>query len=179
MAIRPMRYLPDQILHTRAVSVKARDIRDLAMQQLIDEMVESMHHYNGVGIAANQVGSRYRVCIIQRPEEDIEPWVLVNPRITRREGQREVSEGCLSLPGYQGYILRSERVWAMALDREGNRVTLKGVTDLLAQALEHETDHLDGVPYIDHLRKPEDLYEIKRDDDDKGPGPEASSGSGS
>ncbi len=179
MAIRPMRYLPDQILRTKAVSVKARDVSDPTIQQLIDEMVESMRHYNGVGIAANQVGSRYRVCIINRPDEDALPWVLVNPRITRREGQREVSEGCLSLPGYQGDILRSERVWATALDREGNRVTLKGATDLLAQVLEHETDHLDGVAYIDHLRKPEDLYELKRDEGDKEPGSEASAGSGS
>nr|ABZ09343.1 putative Polypeptide deformylase [uncultured marine microorganism HF4000_APKG7H23] len=161
MAIRPLRYLPDQLLRTKTVSLRARDVQSPAVQRLIDEMIESMHHYNGVGIASNQVGSRYRICIIQRPEEDAVPFVLVNPRITRREGEREVTEGCLSLPGYQGGIVRSERVWVTALDRQGKQVQLRGETGLLAQALEHETDHLDGVAFIDHLRSPDDLYEIR------------------
>ena len=160
MGVRPMHHLPDPILRTKAVAVKSRDLQDPAVQQLIDDMIETLHHYNGVGIAANQSGSRRRICIIQTSADE-ELWVLVNPRVSRREGQREVTEGCLSLPGYQGTILRSERVWATALDRHGKRVSFKGVTDLLAQALEHETDHLDGVAFIDHLRSPEDLHKIE------------------
>jgi peptide deformylase len=159
-----MRYLPDTILRTKAVAIKIRDLKEATVQQLLDDMVESMGFYYGVGIAANQVGTRHRVCIIQRPEDEA-PFILINPRITKREGEREVTEGCLSLPGYQASILRSERVWATALDRYGNRVKFDCVTDLLAQALEHETDHLDGTAYIDHLRSPDDLYEIDQTPD--------------
>ena len=162
-----MRYLPDPILRSKAVSLKVRELNDAALQRLIDDMIESMHYYKGVGIAGNQVGSRHRICIIQRAEDE-EPMVLVNPRVTRREGDREVTEGCLSLPGYQGRIIRSERVWATALDRHGKKVTFQGETDLLAQALEHETDHLNGVAYIDHLRTSDDLYEINQDDEGEG-----------
>ena len=164
MAVRPMRYLPDQLLRSKTVSVRLRDLKTPAVQQLIEAMVESMGHYQGVGIAANQVGSRHRICIIQTPE-DPEPRVLVNPRITRRDGQREVTEGCLSLPGYQGRILRSERVWATAWDRTGKKLGFEGVTDLLAQALEHETDHLNGIAYIDHLRASDDLYLLGQDEE--------------
>ena len=154
-----MRYIPDPVLRTK--TVKLRDWHDPALQRLIDQMIESMHHYVGVGIAANQAGSLNRVCIIQLPEDE-DPRVLLNPEIMRREGEREVTEGCLSLPGYQGSILRSEKVWAKALDRHGNPVRIKAATELLAQALEHETDHLNGVVYIDHLRSPDDLYKLER-----------------
>ncbi len=159
LAILPLRYIPDAIL--RAKTVRLRDLRDPAIQRLIDEMIESMVHYNGVGLAANQVGSRHRICIIQRPEEDPEPLVLVNAEVTRREGEREVTEGCLSLPTYQGTIIRSERVWAKARDRHGKPIQFKGATDLLAQALEHETDHLNGTVYTDHLRSPGDLWRLE------------------
>ena len=168
MAVLPMSYIPDTVLSTK--TVRLRDLHDPALQRLMDDMIESMHYYHGVGIAANQVGSLYRVCVIQMTEEDEEAEearVLVNPEITRREGEREVTEGCLSLPGYQGRILRSERVWAKALDRHGNPVRIKAATELLAQALEHETDHLNGVVYIDHLRSRDDLYEFKPADEEE------------
>ncbi len=165
MTVLPMRYIPDTVLSAK--TVKLRDIADPALQRLMNDMIESMYHYRGVGIAANQVGSLYRVCIIQLPEEDEETRVLVNPEITRREGEREVTEGCLSLPGYQGRILRSERVWAKALDRHGNPVRIKAATELLAQVLEHETDHLNGVVYIDHLRTRDDLFEVEPADEEE------------
>ena len=158
-----MRYLPDPVLRSKTVSVRLRDVKSPPIQRLIDDMVESMHYYQGVGIAANQVGSRHRICVIQRPE-DPEPFVLVNARITRREGQREVTEGCLSLPGFLGHILRSEQVWATAWDRSGKKLTFSGVTDLLAQALEHETDHLNGTAYVDHLRSPDHLRPIEQEE---------------
>lgn len=162
MTVRQMKYFPDPILKTKTVKVKNTD--DAVIQQLIDDMVESMHFYKGVGIAANQVGAKHRICIIQRPE-DAEPFVLINPEITRREGEREVIEGCLSLPHYQGEIVRSEKIWAKAFDRRGKSIKFKGVTDLLAQALEHETDHLNGIAYTDHLRSSDDLYETKSEDE--------------
>jgi peptide deformylase len=122
-----------------------------------------------VGIAANQVGSLKRICIIQMPEDE-EPTVLVNLEVTRKEGEREVTEGCLSLPGYQGRILRAEKVWARAVDLDGKPVRYKGAEGLLAQALEHECDHLDGILYTDYIRTPEDLYEVEvgTEEDDEG-----------
>ena len=163
MAIRPMRYLPDPILRRKAVALKETDLQDPLIQKLIDDMIESMHHYHGVGIAGNQSGSRYRICIIQRPE-DASPFILINPQITKREGEREITEGCLSLPGFQGKIIRSTKVWAKALDRTGSPISFKAETGLLAQALEHETDHLNGIAYIDHLRSTEDLYKLESSD---------------
>ena len=166
LAVLPMRYLPDQILRSKTVNVLLRDLKTPAVQQFIEEMVASMRFYLGIGIAANQVGLQHRICIIQTPD-DQEPRVLVNPRITRRDGQRRVVEGCLSLPGYEGRILRSARVWATAWDQAGKKVGFEGVTDLLAQALEHEIDHLDGVVYIDHLRVSDDLYPLEQAEEGK------------
>ena len=160
MTVRQMRYLPDPILRQKSVALKNTDLEDPSIQKLIDDMIESMHHYSAVGIAANQSGSRYRICIIQRPEDEL-PYILINPRITRREGERELTEGCLSLPGFQGRIIRSTKVWAKALDRTGNPISFNAETGLLAQALEHETDHLSGIAYIDHVRTTEDLYRLE------------------
>ena len=153
-----MHYIPNPILRQRAR--KVRELNDPELRKLADDMIDSMRHYRGVGIAANQVGSLRRVCVIQMPEDE-EPTVLVNLEITRKEGEREVTEGCLSLPGWQGRILRAEKVWARAVDLNGSPVRYKGVEDLLAQALEHEVDHLDGKLYIDLIRSKEDLYEVE------------------
>jgi peptide deformylase len=126
-------------------------------------MLETMHAEEGrVGLAANQIGVSLRVTVICLPEgEDI---ILVNPEIVRRKGERLVTEGCLSVPGYVGQLVRAETVTARGLDIDGKPVRLKA-EGLLAQALEHETDHLDGKLYIDYpgcldtLRKvePEDM----------------------
>ena len=99
-----------------------------------------------------------RYAVIQLPEWN-EPLVLINPEIIRREGEREVEEGCLSIPGYRGTVKRSERVRARALDLNGKVVRIKA-DGLLAQALEHETDHLNGVLYIDHLVSRESFWKI-------------------
>lgn len=158
-----MRYLPDPILRSKTVTVPVRSLTNTLIQRLVNEMIESMHYYHGVGIAANQVGSRHRICIIQRPEEDIAPIVLINPRIVRRSGFRQVTEGCLSLPGFQGKLWRSEQIWATAIGLNGEKISFKAVEGLLAQALEHETDHLNGVAYIDHIEAPSDLYALNAD----------------
>ena len=100
---------------------KARKVSDPTtpkMRKLVKDLIDSMHYYSGVGIAANQVGSTHSVCVIQLPEDDI-PTVLFNLEITRKEGSREVIEGCLSLPGYQGRIERAEKVWARGIDENG------------------------------------------------------------
>ena len=165
-----MHYIPNPILRERAR--KVRKLNDPALRKLADDMIDSMRHYNGVGIAANQVGSIKRICVIQMPEDE-EPTVLVNLEVTRKEGEREVTEGCLSLPGWQGRILRAEKVWARAVDLDGNPVRYKAAADLLAQALEHEADHLDGKLYIDYLRSQEDLYEVEEGQEEEGEGESA------
>jgi peptide deformylase len=167
MAVLKMRYMPDPVLREKAR--KVRGPADAALRKLAADMVDSMYHYAGVGLAANQIGVLKRVCVIQMPE-DPEPTVLVNLEITRKEGEREVTEGCLSLPGWQGQIPRAERVWARAVDLEGKPVRYKGVEGLLAQALEHECDHLDGVLYVDYLRSKDDLYEVELGEEEEGEG---------
>ena len=166
MAILPMHYIGrDPILRERARKVK--DPTTPAMRKLAADMVESMHHYAGVGLAANQIGSLHRLAVIQLPEDD-EPRILFNLEVTRKEGEREVTEGCLSLPGYRANILRAECVSARAIDGEGRPVRVKRAEGLLAQALEHEDDHLNGILYVDHLRSNDDLYEVEEGTEEDG-----------
>ena len=166
MTILNMRVVPDPILrkHANKVSKILPGLKKIA-----SDMVETMHSHHGVGIAANQVGSLEKIAVIQTPDME-EPLVLVNPEITRREGEREVVEGCLSLPGYRGMVKRSIKVRAKALGLDGKVVRINA-DELLAQALEHETDHLNGVLFIDHLVSPDSLWKISdepSDDEDDG-----------
>ena len=155
MAVLPMSVVPDPVL--RQKSKRVRNI-DSSIQRLIDDMLETMRFTNGVGLAAPQVGIPLRVAVIGIPgEEDI---VLINPEIVRRAGEHLVDEGCLSVPGYAGQIKRSVSVTAKGRDRNGKEIRIKA-DGLLAQALEHETDHLNGVLYIDHLESPDKLYKIE------------------
>ena len=170
MAVLPMHYIPDPALRQKAK--KVRDLKDPSLRQLADDLIESMDYYSGVGLAANQVGVLKRVCVIQLPEDE-EPQVLVNLEVTRREGEREVTEGCLSLPGWQARILRAEKVWARAVGLDGKPVRYKGVTDLLAQVLEHEANHLDGVLFLDLVRSKDDLYEVTVGTEEDGEGEDA------
>lgn len=168
MAVLPMRYIgKDSVLRQKAIKVK--DVQDPSLRKLADDMIESMRYYSGVGLAANQIGSTKRICVIQMPDDE-QATVLLNLEITRKEGEREVTEGCLSLPGWQGWIVRAEKVWARATGLDGKTIKYKGVEGLLAQALEHESDHLDGVLYIDHIRKKEDLYEVTQGEEEDGEG---------
>jgi peptide deformylase len=154
MAIVPIRILPDPIL--RQKSKRARGI-DGSVQRLIGNMVETMHSAQGVGLAAPQVGAPLRVAIIGIPEE--EEIVLINPAIVRRTGERLVDEGCLSIPGYIGQIKRAQSVTVKARDQNGKEIRIKA-DGLLAQVLEHEIDHLNGVLYIDHLDSTDKLRKI-------------------
>jgi len=121
-------------------------------------MLETMHDAPGVGLAAPQVGIPLRVIVIGIPEE--EDIALINPQIVRRTGERLVTEGCLSIPGYIGEIKRAESVTARGRDRNGKDLRIK-TGGLLAQALEHEIDHLNGVLYIDHLESLDSLQKIE------------------
>jgi peptide deformylase len=152
--IREIHIIPDPVLRQKAVKVPAID---KSILQLVDDMILTMQKSNGAGLAAPQVGVSLRVITLQMPDE--EPFCIINPEITKRTGEVEVTEGCLSIPGYQGELKRSVTVTAKGLDRNGEKIRIKG-TGLLAQALEHETDHLDGILYIDRLESEDKLYKI-------------------
>ncbi len=156
MAILPIRTLPDPVLRQKAKRV--RNI-DAPIKRLINDMVETLHAEPGrAGLAAPQVGVSLRVIVIDQPEEgDI---VIINPEIVRRKGERILDEGCLSIPGYFGQVTRAEAVTVKGRDRTGKEVRIKA-DGLLAQALEHEIDHLDGTLYVDHLESTEELRRVE------------------
>jgi peptide deformylase len=154
MAILPIRTLPEPVL--RQKSKRISNI-DSSVRRLIADMRETMHTARGVGLAAPQVGTLLRLIIIGIPEE--EDIVLINPQIVRRSGERLVDEGCLSVPGYVGQIKRAESVTAKGRDQNGKEMRIKA-DNLLAQALEHEIDHLNGILYIDHLESMDKLRKI-------------------
>jgi peptide deformylase len=155
VSVLPMRHLPDPILRQQAKKIGKVPLN---FKKCTNDMIETMHAEQGVGLAANQVGSLQKVAVIQLPEWE-EALVLINPEIVRREGEREVEEGCLSIPGYRGLVKRSEKVRARALDLNGKVIRIKA-EGLLAQALEHETDHLNGILYIDRLVSRVSLWKI-------------------
>jgi peptide deformylase len=156
MAVRTICRLPgDLVLRQKARRVTATDS---SIQRLIDDMIETMQQASGVGLAAPQIGVPLRVVVIQLPDE--EPVALINPEMVKRSGEREVVEGCLSVPGYAGDIKRSVSVTVKARDRQGKSVRIKA-SGLMAQALEHELDHLNGVLFVDHVESPDKLRRVE------------------
>ena len=157
----PLRYVPDAVLSRKAPKIKRIDG---STKRFVEDLLETMRYNGGVGLAANQVGSLQRVAVIKLPER--EPIVLVNPRVTRREGEREVEEGCLSIPGYQGLVKRAVKVQVQAQDVNGRDIRVEAEDDLLAQALEHEIDHLDGILYIDRLVSKDSFWKLEPKEED-------------
>ncbi len=155
MAIIPIRVVPDPIL--RQKSKRVRSI-DGSIRKLISDMIETMYSAPGVGLAAPQVGVPLRVAVIGLPEQ--EDIVLINPKIVRKSGERLVNEGCLSVPGYVGEVKRAVSVTVKGRDQNGKEIRIKA-DELLAQALEHEIDHLNGVLYIDQLESMDKLRKIE------------------
>lgn len=159
MAVLPIRKVPDPILRKKTKRVTSID---KSIKKLVADMRETLHADAGrVGLAAPQVGVSLRVTVIGLPDE--EDIILINAEIVRRKGQRLVSEGCLSIPGYMGQLYRAESVTAKGLDLKGKEIRIKG-EGLLSQALEHEIDHLNGVLYIDRLENPDSLRKIEPED---------------
>jgi peptide deformylase len=142
-------------LHAPAAPV---DAFDDALQKLIDDMIETMYAAPGIGLAAPQIGVPRRICVIDLSvgKRGGELITLVNPEFVERDGMQLEEEGCLSVPGFNATVPRPARVVVKALNRDGTPRTLEG-TGLLARALQHELDHLDGVLFLDRLRG------IKRD----------------
>ena len=159
MAIVPIYEFPHEILRKKARKVKKLDN---SIHRIAEDLVDTMQNAQGVGLAANQIGILKRIIAIQLPEED--PRVYINPEIMDKEGEREVTEACLSVPGYRGIITRSIWVKAKAWDREWKDVRIKA-EGLLAQALEHEIDHLNGILYMDHLEQHQKLEKIESEFD--------------
>jgi peptide deformylase len=162
MGILPIRIAGDPVLREKARKVKKIDA---SVQKLIDDMIDTMRAAPGVGLAAPQVGQSLRVVVIETPEDGL--LALINPEVVKSSGQRRVIEGCLSVPGYQAEITRSKQVTVKALNREGKEIRLKANDNLLAQALEHEIDHINGVLYIDYLESADELLPVRPSVDDE------------
>ena len=146
MAIRNLRYDNDEILKKRSREI---DVIDEKIKTLSKDMMETMHKYEGLGLAGPQVGVLKRIIVIDLYEEGMQ-FTLINPVIIKQKGEQIVEEGCLSFPNQFGKVKRPKEVEVEALDIEGKKVRIKA-KDLLAQALCHEIDHLNGVLFVEKV----------------------------
>lgn len=147
MAIRKIREEGDEIL--KKVSKPVEEIDD-RIRILAEDMIETMHKFNGVGLAAVQVGILKRVVVIHIDYEKEKPLILINPEIIKQKGEQTVEEGCLSFPNKFAKVVRPEEIVIKALDENGKKIEVKG-KGLLAQAISHEIDHLNGEVFIDKI----------------------------
>ena len=147
MAVRTIRQEEDEIL--RKISRQVEDVDD-KIRVLVKDMIETMHKYNGVGLAAVQVGVLKRVVVIHIDYEKEEPIVLINPEIIKQKGTQTVEEGCLSFPNKFAKVVRPEEVVVEGLNEKGEKIKITG-KGLLAQALSHEIDHLNGEVFMDKI----------------------------
>ncbi|HEB76045.1 MAG TPA: peptide deformylase [Nitrospirae bacterium] len=149
MSVLEIKKYPDPVLKRKALSVEEVDG---ALQRLIDDMIETMYAAPGIGLAAPQVGESKRVIVVhvKLKEEEHPLIVLLNPEIIERDGKVVSEEGCLSVPGYVSNIERAAAVRVRGLDREGRSVEIEA-EGLLARALQHEIDHLDGLLFVDRM----------------------------
>jgi peptide deformylase len=150
--VRPILRYGEPLLHVVAAPVAPEAVTAPATRALIEDLLDTLRDAHGVGLAAPQVGVRQRVCVVdvsagQRPQDLL---VLVNPAFEARDGLQLEMEGCLSLPGVEATVARPARVRVRHLDRDGRERTTVG-DGLLARALQHEIDHLDGVLFVDRL----------------------------
>lgn len=172
MAVRPLVESGDPVLRQ-----KARKVRDFGpvLQELVDDLVDTMHEAPGLGLAAPQIGVSLRVAVIELPElpEDEEEsenphrgklYVLCNPEIVKTWGEQEGEEGCLSMPLYMGEVPRAERIVVKAQDQRGKAFRIRG-QGLMARVLQHEIDHLDGKLFVDRVESLDKLYRIEPSED--------------
>jgi peptide deformylase len=153
MVIRRILTAEEPILRERAKKVTTFDA---SLHRLLDDMLETMRDAPGVGLAANQIGVGLQVAVIEVEDKVTE---LINPQIVRASGEIIDWEGCLSIPGFVAEVKRSAKVTVKARDRHGKEFRIKG-EELLARALQHEIDHLNGVLYIDYLESLEELVRV-------------------
>lgn len=157
---------PDDRLKTVAAKVEKEDFTE-AFQTFIDDMFETMYAEHGIGLAATQVDFHKRLITIDLSKEHNEPMVLINPEIIESEGEQGIEEGCLSLPGFDGYVSRKQKIKVKALNRFGKEFILEA-DELLSICIQHEMDHLEGIVFADHLsplkrnRMKEKLQKLKK-----------------
>jgi peptide deformylase len=149
MALLEIKRYPEKILKQKTPPIENIDFD---IQQLIENMLDTLHAARGIGLAANQVGILKRLCVVDTSQEQEKNSiiVLINPLIIEKEGLIESSEGCLSIPGCSTSIKRPERVYVSGLNRNGKPINIEG-TGLLARVLQHEIDHLDGLLLFDRM----------------------------
>jgi peptide deformylase len=148
--VRKVRVLGDPVLREEAEEVVAYDE---GLRSLVRDMFETMYHEEGIGLAATQIGVPQRVIVLdlRREDHDDEPIALVNPRLTWKSTETaKQTEGCLSIPGLEEIVERPAKVRIEAHDPEGEPIEMEA-DDLLARALQHEVDHLDGILFIDRV----------------------------
>ena len=155
MTVKPILTLGDPRLRLKGEPV---DSFSKYLHELLDDLTHTMRDAPGVGLAAPQIGEPLQVCVI---EVEGQLHELVNPLITRASGEDNDLEGCLSVPGYVAYVMRKEKVWVEAQDRDGKLIRSVG-TGLLARAMQHELDHLAGKLYIDYLESFDDLIPVSK-----------------
>ncbi len=159
MAIRNIREIGEEVLTKKCKAVTEMTPR---VKELIEDMLETMYEANGVGLAAPQVGILKRIVVIDVTGED--PYILINPRIVESSGEQTGQEGCLSVPGKTGQVTRPNYVKAVALDVNMREFELEG-TELLARAICHELDHLDGHLYVEKIEGP--LQDVVPEEEDE------------
>jgi peptide deformylase len=144
MSVLPMHLLGSPVLRQRSAEISAVDE---ATRKFVEDLFETMHASKGVGLAANQVGVARRVAVVEADEVKL---VLINPVILAAEGKETAEEGCLSIPEVYAEVTRPSRIRVEATDQDGQRYTWEG-EGLVARAIQHEIDHLDGILFLDHL----------------------------
>ena len=176
MSILKVAHMGHPVLRERARALDKADIRNALVQKLIDDMIDTMHEYHGVGLAAPQIheGVRMFVALLDEdPGPKSEASVLINPEIIAQSDAREEGwEGCLSIPDIRGMVPRYTDVTVQALDRTGKRLELR-LKNFAARIAQHETDHLDGILFFDRMTSMQSLTYLeefsryhKNDDDD-------------
>jgi peptide deformylase len=160
MSILKVARMGHPVLRMRGRALEKGDIRDPLFQKLIDDMIETMHEYNGVGLAGPQVHESVRMFVAlldEDPDSKTEASVIINPEITPLSGVREDGwEGCLSIPDIRGMVPRFTDISVKALDRDGRNIELR-LKNFTARVVQHETDHLDGVLFFDRLTSMDSL----------------------
>lgn len=147
MAIRNIRVMGDEILGKKCKEVKEMTEKN---KELVQDMLDTMYDADGVGLAAPQVGILKRIAVVDVTEDRSQPIVLVNPVIVEEKGEQRGSEGCLSVPDKVGIVVRPNKVKVKAFDIDMKPITVKG-EELLARALVHEIEHLDGHLYVEKV----------------------------
>ena len=147
MALLEILHFPDSRLRNKAQPVTRVDD---SVRQLVDDMLETMYEAPGIGLAATQVNDPRRVVVIDISEEHDQPLCLINPEILQRDGEEEMDEGCLSVPGIYERVVRADRIRVRSLNRAGEAFEFDA-EGLLAVCIQHEIDHLDGKLFIDYL----------------------------